>query len=291
MFNLYKLSKESNYRIIKYDNVLYVEYKCIPGASVIDTLWSPQGHFVYVTSGSKTWITPNGEIHADQGEAVYCKSGACVMKNFYETDFCALILFFPVEFVKEVVFEFKLNISNNSSSNEKFDDKTHAYKINLDHSLKIFLESISTFFYLENSTTQQLIKLKFKEFVLQILSTNSNPELKNYFISTLDNTKENIEAVLRKNLLFNLCLQDYADLCNRSLSSFKKDFKNLFQVSPLQWIIKERLKYARIKLETTDDQVNDVAFYSGFESTSHFIRSFKKQYGLPPNQFRNSLKK
>lgn len=288
MFNLYKLSQESGYRILKYDNVLYVEYKCIPGDSVIDALWSPQGHFVYVTSGSKNWLTPNGEILAKEGEAVYCKSGACIMKNFYETDFCALIFFFPINFVKEVVFEFNLKVSSDVANDRV--DEAHAYKINLDHSLKIFLESISTLFYSENRTSQELIKLKFKEFVLHILTTNLNPDLKNYFLSTLDDTKESIEMVLRKNLLFNLSIQDYADLCNRSLTSFKREFKNTFYLSPLQWIIKERLKYARLKLETTDLQINDIAFSSGFESPSHFIRSFKKHYGLPPNKFRKKLK-
>jgi AraC family transcriptional regulator, exoenzyme S synthesis regulatory protein ExsA len=91
---------------------------------------------------------------------------------------------------------------------------------------------------------------------------------------------------MRKNLLFNLTIEDYAKLCNRSLSSFKRDFKQTFGVSPLQWLIEERLKYAKTRLLTTDENINDIAFHSGFETTPHFIRSFKKHYGLSPLRFR-----
>jgi AraC family transcriptional regulator, exoenzyme S synthesis regulatory protein ExsA len=283
MFNLYEDSLNNNYRRIECDGLLFVEYTCIPDSKEIYSLWSPYAHLVYVTSGTKTWITPEGEFPTSQGDAVYCKKGACIMKNFYESDFCALIFFFPKTFIHEVVFEYQINLTRIS---EEGTVDFHVLPINIDINLKLFFETVATYFSQDLSPSVHLLKLKFKELVLQILTTDYNTPLKRYFLSTLKESKENIESVMRKNLLFNLSVEDYARLCNRSLSSFKRDFKQTFGVPPLQWLIEERLKYAKTRLLTTEENINDIAFHSGFESTPHFIRSFKKHYGLPPLRFR-----
>jgi AraC-like DNA-binding protein len=283
MINLYEDSLSANYRRLECDGLLFVEYQCLPNVNEIYDLWSPYAHLVYVTSGNKTWITPDGEFPAAPGDAVYCKKGACIMKNFYETDFCALIFFFPKAFIQEVVFEYQVNQRNNVAGDQ---ENFHILRMNIDANLKSFFESVSTYFFQNAIPSKHLLKLKFKELLLQILTTDYNPQLKAYFLSTLGETRENIEAVMRKNLLFNLSMEEYAKLCNRSLSSFKRDFKKAFGVPPLQWIIEERLKYAKTRLLTTEEPINDIAFYSGFESTSHFIRCFKKHFGLPPLQFR-----
>ncbi len=283
MFNLYEDSLTSNYRRMECDGFLFVEYTCIPDSAETYSLWSPYAHLVYVTSGTKTWITPDGEFPASKGDAVYCKKGACIMKNFYESDFCALIFFFPKTFIHEVVFEYQIN---HTIINEEKSDDFHVLQMNIDNNLKLFFETVANFLSQDFLPSKHLLKLKFKELVLQILTTDYNTPLKKYFLSTLKESKENIELVMRKNLLFNLAVEDYANLCNRSLSAFKRDFKQTFGMPPLKWLIEERLKYAKTRLLTTEENINDIAFHSGFESTSHFIRSFKKHYGLPPLRFR-----
>lgn len=282
MFNLYEDSLRIDRRI-ECDGLLFVEYRCTPNAKDIDSLWSPSGHLVYVTSGNKTWITPEGEFPAEPGEAVYCKKGACIMKNFYDTDFCALIFFFPKDFIRDVVLEYQMNSKyQRLEAPEDF----HVLKMNIDHTLKLFFESVSAYLFQKSLPSRHLLKLKFKELILQVLTTDDNPYLKAYFLSTLHEGKESLEAVMRKNLLFNLSISDYARLCNRSLSAFKRDFKKAFELTPVQWITRERLKYAKLRLMTTDESINEIAFHSGFASHAHFIRCFKKQFGYPPHRFR-----
>jgi transcriptional regulator GlxA family with amidase domain len=50
-----------------------------------------------------------------------------------------------------------------------------------------------------------------------------------------------------------------------------------------------RLKYGKFLLETTDLNVNQVSLESGFENTSHFIKSFKEMYQYPPLHFKKTL--
>ena len=41
-----------------------------------------------------------------------------------------------------------------------------------------------------------------------------------------------------------LRLEEYAKLCHRSLSSFKREFQSHFSESPGKWLLQKRLEYA-----------------------------------------------
>ncbi|MEJ1242147.1 AraC family transcriptional regulator [Chryseolinea sp. T2] len=89
-----------------------------------------------------------------------------------------------------------------------------------------------------------------------------------------------------KNFQYDLQLEEFARLCGRSLSAFKRDFKSAYQESPARWINDKRLDYARSLLVSTDMNVNDVCYESGFKNPSHFNRVFKDKFSLSPGQSR-----
>ena len=86
--------------------------------------------------------------------------------------------------------------------------------------------------------------------------------------------------------MYNMGLDEYARLCGRSLSVFKTEFYETFKTTPGRWLISARVQYARVLIETTNESVNDVAFRSGFKNTTHFVKVFKENYGMPPLQYR-----
>jgi AraC-like DNA-binding protein len=81
-------------------------------------------------------------------------------------------------------------------------------------------------------------------------------------------------------------LHEYARLCHRSLSSYKRDFYNTFRISPGRWLLEKRLTRATHLLSHSDKPIHDVMCESGFNNIAHFDRAFKKQFGLPPLQYR-----
>ena len=105
------------------------------------------------------------------------------------------------------------------------DSNFHVVNLNVDANLKLFFESVKIYLFQEQAPSDQLLKLKFKELILQILTNSNNLRLRSYFLSILQDGDRRIEPVIRKNLYFNLSMEDYANLCNRSLSAFKRDFK------------------------------------------------------------------
>lgn len=71
-----------------------------------------------------------------------------------------------------------------------------------------------------------------------------------------------------------------------SVDYLSHTFKQLTGYSPKQYILLNRLAYGRELLMQSGMQINVVAYKCGFGDTNNFIRSFKKQFGVTPNQYR-----
>jgi pimeloyl-ACP methyl ester carboxylesterase/AraC-like DNA-binding protein len=95
-----------------------------------------------------------------------------------------------------------------------------------------------------------------------------------------------IKVIMSKNFLYNLKIEEFAKLCGRSLSSFKRDFKTVYNTTPSKWIKTKRLEYSKKLLLESDLNINQISYECGFVNSSHYIKSFKKQYNIPPNQYR-----
>jgi len=97
--------------------------------------------------------------------------------------------------------------------------------------------------------------------------------------------KRNLREFMEANFYKPLTVEDYAYLTGRSLSTFNRDFKRQFGMSPKQWLMDKRLQKAQALLATHARTVTEVALESGYENFSHFIKAFHKKFGISPKQF------
>ena len=67
-----------------------------------------------------------------------------------------------------------------------------------------------------------------------------------------------------------------------------RDFSSYFEISPLQYLNRQRIEYAKNLLLTTNDRIYEIGNAVGIENTNHFINLFKKYTGTTPNEFRHS---
>lgn len=98
--------------------------------------------------------------------------------------------------------------------------------------------------------------------------------------------KDDFEQIVRSHILNDISLEELAVKCNRSVTSFKKDFRALFREPPHRWLTRQRLLHARTALRSTDHSVSQIAGDCRFSTPSHFIKQFKKEYGVTPAHYR-----
>jgi AraC family transcriptional regulator len=79
------------------------------------------------------------------------------------------------------------------------------------------------------------------------------------------------------------------DLCKKvymSRPTFFRIFKREFGITPVEYIIKEKMKLARQILSQSDIAISDVSFQCGFNSVNHFIKTFRHFENSTPLQYK-----
>ncbi len=92
---------------------------------------------------------------------------------------------------------------------------------------------------------------------------------------------------IRKNLQNpSLNISSIAGICGFSQVYLRKLFRKYIGMSPMEYIMEERIKQSIEMLQTTDFPVETIAAACGFTSSSWFYRSFKQLKGSSPGSFR-----
>jgi len=147
---------------------------------------------------------------------------------------------------------------------------------------------MALFFGARDAPSEVLLKLKMKELIAGIVVSRGNPTLSSYLRHVASRELPSLPALMDANCCQNLSLDDFAKLCHRSLSRFKRDFHEHFGIAPGRWLLERRLECSARLLATTNLSVTAIVFECGFEQPSHFSRAFKAKYGQTPRQYRDA---
>ncbi len=91
---------------------------------------------------------------------------------------------------------------------------------------------------------------------------------------------------MQANYMKPLAIKDYARMCGRSISSFRRDFVKTYHTPPGKWLLEKRLEHSRFLLDTTTDRISEILYSAGFNNRAHFNKAFKNAYGMAPNNYR-----
>jgi signal transduction histidine kinase/ligand-binding sensor domain-containing protein/DNA-binding response OmpR family regulator len=110
-------------------------------------------------------------------------------------------------------------------------------------------------------------------------------------VSGLNETfTEKVERIVEKDLQNpSFEIAGLASELGMSRSSFHRKIKALVNLTPSEFIRDIRLKKAVELMKQGSYNVDEIGSYVGFNSSSYFIRSFKKKYGKTPKEFYNNL--
>lgn len=266
---------------IEVDELLFAEFKC-PLDEKSSKIWWHNNFFAHVLTGQTVLKTPTQEYTLRAGDSAFAKKGSVLSHNHVQEDFCELLIFVPDDFIRTVTQKYKVSLTLK-------DDSSHTDTIillNTDEVLRSYFQSLLTHFLQVTPPVGTLVKLKFEELLLNILSGNNHAPLKYYLSEISRSSRPSIREIMELNFFSNLSMDEFAQLCGRSLTAFKKEFSLIYNTSPGKWLMKKRLEYSHYLLETTDLTLDEICMESGFENQSHFNRVFKDKYGVSPGKIR-----
>ena len=88
---------------------------------------------------------------------------------------------------------------------------------------------------------------------------------------------------LKAHLSEPVIIEDLASRCGMSVSSFHQHFKEITQLSPLQYQKSLRLMEARRLIKMNETQISQIAMQVGYESPSQFSREYKRLFRISPS--------
>ncbi len=127
--------------------------------------------------------------------------------------------------------------------------------------------------------------------LVYLLNRNEQCCLNPKILDSVDNESAEFERIVYDHIFKNISIEELARICNRSLTAFKKDFKRHFHDSPHRWFVQQRLMQGALMLISTGKSVSQIGVDCIFPNTSHFIKLFKKQFGVTPVVYRQREKK
>jgi AraC-like DNA-binding protein len=265
--------------------MLFTNYEC-PQSEKKEKFFIECSHIVYVISGKRIFHKNQQTWELKEGTCVFVKEGTHVAEKNEGDGWCVMVFFIPNDFLKRLINENQRSLPANNLSEAGVE---HVLTLDVDELSKSFFFSMLPYFAQTPPPPENLLELKFKELVLSLLANTKNNRFLSYLINLSNDKNPSMEEVMRNNFAFNLTMTDYAKLTRKSVPTFKRDFKKVFNDTPAKWVMKKRLGLATELLQNTPMSISEITFECGFENQAHFSRVFKEKMGVPPSQFRSSL--
>ena len=284
MINLFETIKEhpEYFKQLSCKELLFTQYDC-PQEEARQDLYAQNNYIVYVLSGNRIFLQPGATIAMTAGKCVFVKKGGWIAEKGPADGWCVLVFFIPDDYLKQFVREYRTSLP---IAKEQYPAPKQMFELTINDTTTSFFTSMVPYFTQNPPPPADLLELKFRELVFNVLVNPFNKELLTYLCSIADRNKTPLAEIMEANFTYNLSLADFAKLAHRSLAAFKREFTTIFNTSPGKWLLGKRIEYAKLLLHTSGKSIIDIAFESGFENTSHFSRVFKEKTGVAPLHFR-----
>ncbi|MBQ4802874.1 helix-turn-helix transcriptional regulator [Aquimarina sp. MMG015] len=236
-----------------------------------------------VLNGGLQVETPEGDLTiVRKNQIILLPRGLYMISDIIPKDnsFEAIVFFFDEEITDEFLNNFEVFTKEDTSTN---------LVLEYDQNLRLFTDTLLTLYRGKNQ--HQFTRPKLLELLHLISISKQGSEFLSKLFQLKKRAKKNIRTFMNNNFDKPLDVEDYSYLTGRSISTFRRDFKSKFGISPKKWLIERRLEKASFLLKDTNDSVTSIARQVGYENTPHFIKTFQKKFNISPKQFQIKYRK
>ncbi len=89
-----------------------------------------------------------------------------------------------------------------------------------------------------------------------------------------------------KHLAQAIDIDRFAAKASMSRRTFDRKFRSTFNLSPLEWLVLQRVNSVKAQLEVNKDGIDSIAGQAGFDNAATLRHHFRKVVGITPSQYR-----
>lgn len=260
-------------------------------ASGIQSLSLSRCAIGYVVRGRKRIYYGDVTYTVSRGEIFFLGIGNHYIENIpdIERPFEQIVLYYSSSLIQRILlhlnlnYSFKITNTHHCEQCRRFNHTATTASATMRSFFVHVASDLSDERFLRDETAENI---KLTEMIYLILS-HSEGCLKSKVVGHADTANDNFEQVVYANIFNDLSIEQLSSLTNRSLTSFKKEFRRHFDEPPHRWFITQRLLQSRLLLVSSTKSISEIGNECAFPNTSHFIKLFKRRYGLTPALYRS----
>ncbi|MEO1262292.1 MAG: AraC family transcriptional regulator [Bacteroidota bacterium] len=246
-----------------------------------------EARFLHVINGRSTMYAPIDQVRLTNDDSLFMSCDN-VVNNWLENEDGSLNEVIVIQFYPEIIqYVYDGLIPDFFSVKQKIKSRP-VEKIAPNAMISNYAQSLRFYFDNPGYMTDDLTRLKIKELILILVSTDPSGRIKTILSDLFKSNEYEFRDIIHSNLYEDMSIQDLAFFAGLSLSSFKRKFKNVFGTSPAQYIKSKRLEKAKSLLEKTDLRITEIAFDCGFNDVGHFSKSFQSAFQVTPSEYRKN---
>lgn len=248
--------------VVSASKITSVKSICKKGEKIMDRLF-------YITKGV-FHIRENGcdEIIAPEGRMIYLPADVEYTAYWEQPDIASYIAF-------------NYSLYNISGTPLHLSDQITVVANDKNGDIyKLLKECINT--YIQNEKYAALsLQSHFLKLIYTIIKGQNRTAIKKD-----KNSSEIYKAIiyLEDNYMFEITTEQLAEMCNVSVTTFRRMFKKYKQISPMKYKQKLRMTHAKNMLESGVYNVSEVAEIMGCTDLSHFNRQYSAEFGFNPSE-------
>ena len=241
-------------------DMLFAYYKC-PQVEKQVNLFLNYNLITYTFRGKNTFHHRDKSWTLTDNSCVFVRKTAFNQERDDMVGWEVLAFYFQDNFLQQVFREYRQYLPLKNLLPPPVD---MLIEINVNETTSTFFYGMVPYFTQQVPPSESLLELKFKELLFKIFSDPANLNLISYINSIDDQLKTPLWQIMEANYTFNLNIDEFARIAQRSIGAFKREFYEYYHTTPGKWLTNKRLEYATSLLDTSKKNVSEITYVSGF---------------------------
>ena len=147
---------------------------------------------------------------------------------------------------------------------DKSVDQTLVMPLDFNETLRSYYQSLLSYLNSKPPPPKSLLRIKFEELIVNVLNNPKNQHVIDYLAKAQREDRVSIREIMEANFCGFLSISDFARLSARSLSTFRREFVEIYGMPPGKWLREKRLAFSCYLLANSRDTLEDIIYESGF---------------------------